>query len=345
LSDRRTPLVLRYGALGDMVMTTPALRALAARHGAPCAVAALGGWVPQLFRGLPFVGEIATVRSRKAPYWFSPDQWRLVDFLRRFRGHPVYLLVGDVRSAALAARAGLAATASVFALGTLPNEHQVDNQRRVCGFGADGYDRVPELATSAEELAAARAFLAAEAGAAPVVLVHAGNKKTMGGGWRKRSRNLKHWPVERWVETVRAVLAHQPEARVLLTGSPGEQELVAGIVAACGDPRATSIAGRTGLRQLLGLLRLAHSMISVDTGPAHAAAAVGCPLVVLFGQTDPRTNGPISRSSPVAIVTGPPGAPALDGEAGWAAHHSMDGVAVAQVVAAWKGLGSAQVGP
>ncbi len=328
-----------------MVMTVPALRALASRHGAQCAVAAIGGWVPQLYRGLPFVGEIATVRSRKAPYWFSPDQWRLVDFLRRFRGHPVYLMVGDERSAALAVRAGLAATASIFALGTLPNEHQVDNQRRVCGFAADGYDRVPELLSSAEERAAARAFLTAEAGAAPVVLVHAGNKKTMGGGWRKRSRNLKEWPTNRWVETVRAVLVHKPEARVLLTGSMGEQELVAGIVTACGDPRVTSIAGRTGLRQLLALLRLAHSMISVDTGPAHAAAAVGCPLVVLFGQTDPRTNGPLSRSSPVAVVTGPPGAPAPDGEAGWAAHHHMDGISVAQVVEAWWGLSSAQPGP
>jgi ADP-heptose:LPS heptosyltransferase len=161
----------------------------------------------------------------------------------------------------------------------------------------------------------------------------------MRGGWRKRSGNHKDWPAERWVETVRAVLAHQPEARVLLTGSAGEQELVAGIVAACGDQRVASIAGRTGLRQLLALLRLAHSMISVDTGPAHAAAAVGCPLTVLFGQTDPRTNGPISRSSPVAVVTGPPGAPTPDGEAGWAAHHHMDGISVAQVVEAWKALG------
>jgi ADP-heptose:LPS heptosyltransferase len=62
-----------------------------------------------------------------------------------------------------------------------------------------------------------------------------------------------------------------------------------------------------GLRLLFALCEAAHSMISVDTGPAHAAAALGLPLVVMFGAESQRFWLPRSLSgSPVIGVGGPP---------------------------------------
>ena len=136
-----------------------------------------------------------------------------------------------------------------------------------------------------------------------------------------------------------AVRAHLPNAQVLITGTASEARMTIPIADSCADARVRSIAGLTPLRRLLALLRLAHSLISVDTGPAHAAAALGCPLVVLFGQTDPRTNRPVAARSPVTVVTGPPGAPALDGEPGWRAHHHMTGISPEAVIDAWRSLG------
>jgi ADP-heptose:LPS heptosyltransferase len=107
------PLIIRFGALGDMVLTTPTLRALAARHGQPCAIACIGGWVRTLYQGLPYVGSVTTIASRGAPYLFSPDQWRLVATLRRFRSSPTYLLDGDQKSTWLAAHAGLTLAGSM----------------------------------------------------------------------------------------------------------------------------------------------------------------------------------------------------------------------------------------
>jgi heptosyltransferase-2/heptosyltransferase-3 len=327
---------MRWGALGDMVLITPLLRALAQRHGAPCEVVCLGAWVPALFRGLPSVGGIHAIGSRKTPYWMSPEQWRLKRTLAGLRGHPFYLLAGDADSGALARRAGMTVTASIHGAGHVPNEHQVDNQARVAGFPAAGYDRRPQLVVGDDERAACRAWLGALVGDAPVVLLHAGNKKTM--GWRRRGGDLKSWPVERWAAVARGVLAHQPRCVVLLTGAPGERQMTDHIVAAVGDPRCRSIAGETPLRRLLALLTIAHSTISVDTGPAHAAAALGCPLTVLFGATDPRINGPVPTTAPVAIVTGPEDAPVLDGEAAWAAHHHMEAIGADAVLAAWRGM-------
>jgi ADP-heptose:LPS heptosyltransferase len=67
------------------------------------------------------------------------------------------------------------------------------------------------------------------------------------------------------------------------------------------------------LRRLFALCERSHNMISVDTGPAHAAAAVGLPLVVLFGAYPSRVWQPRSAvGSPVIGVGGPPVASRLD---------------------------------
>jgi heptosyltransferase-2/heptosyltransferase-3 len=69
-------------------------------------------------------------------------------------------------------------------------------------------------------------------------------------------------------------------------------------------------------------------MISVDTGPAHAAAAMGCPLVVLFARIDPRLYAPTPTTAAVRIIL-PPGS---DLSA------PMTTIAPDTVVAAWRNL-------
>lgn len=332
------PLLIRFGALGDLVMAIPAMRALAARHLRPCAVVAHGLWAPALLAGLPFVGAVHVLPSRRAPYWLSPAQWRLVRTLRQQRGGPAWLLESDAKSEGLCARAGLHLAGSLRAAGFRDDEHQVDLHRRVLGLAGDpAYRRDPELAVAEAERSACRAWLAALGlGAAAPVVVHPGNKRTQRGS----ASNHKGWPAERWIATIRAVRAALPAHPVVVTGTPGEAAMTAGLAAAVADPMVRSVAGQTPLRRLLALLALAHSCISVDTGPAHAAAALGCPLVVLFGRTDPRVNGPIAARSPVRIVTGPPGAPEPPGEAGWWRHHDMAGIASDAVAEAWRGLGA-----
>jgi ADP-heptose:LPS heptosyltransferase len=75
---------------------------------------------------------------------------------------------------------------------------------------------------------------------------------------------------------------------------------------------AVGVAGDT-LREFFALCESAHSMVSVDTGPAHAAAALGLPLVVLYGAHSPQHWLPRSRTrSPVLGVRGPPPATRVD---------------------------------
>jgi ADP-heptose:LPS heptosyltransferase len=76
---------------------------------------------------------------------------------------------------------------------------------------------------------------------------------------------------------------------VVLWG-PGEQEVASRIVALSGG--AAMLAPPTGIGDLLALAREARIVLSGDTGPLHLAAAVGAPIVALFGPTDPARNGP-----------------------------------------------------
>ena len=330
------PLLVRFGALGDLILCTPLLRALAARAGQPCDVVAHGRWSPEVLRHLPFVGEVVCLPSRKSPYWFSPDQWRLAAWLRARAPSPLYVLETDAKSQALVRRAGLTPTGTLASLPHLPNEHVVDHHARCAGLSGAEYARGAELRVDAEELAACDAWLAGLGLAGrELVLIQPGNKRTMKG--KAGVRDLKFWPEERWVETIRGVLAARPAAHVLVIGSDAETYVTEPIAATVADPRCRSLAGQLPLRRLFALFTRAHSLISVDTGPAHAAAALDCPVVVLFGKTDPRRNRPVSRSAPVVVVTGPPGASEPDTVAGWAETHDMEGIAPTAVLAAWMG--------
>jgi len=59
------------------------------------------------------------------------------------------------------------------------------------------------------------------------------------------------------------------------------------------------------LRTFFALCERAHGAISLDTGPAHVAAALGIPLVVLYGAQSPRRWLPRSPGSPVVAIGGP----------------------------------------
>ncbi len=103
------------------------------------------------------------------------------------------------------------------------------------------------------------------------------------------------WPTKMWsAEFFGAVidgLVTQWDARVVLTGAPSAGDMAGRIIASCARP-PVSLVGRTGLRELAELLRRAAVVICPDTGAMHLAAAVGTPVVALFGPTAPWRTGP-----------------------------------------------------
>ena len=104
------------------------------------------------------------------------------------------------------------------------------------------------------------------------------------------------WPNKRWPAARLAVVAIELRARHGLTSvvlwGPGEEALAQAVAATSAG--AALVAPKTSIADLVALARGAAIMISGDTGPMHVATAVGTPLVGIFGPTRPVRNGPLS---------------------------------------------------
>jgi heptosyltransferase-1 len=103
----------------------------------------------------------------------------------------------------------------------------------------------------------------------------------------------KRWPADRFGE-VAAFLSEVRRLVPIVVWGPGEELLARAVVAASGG--AARLAPPTRLDDLLALARAARLMVSGDTGPLHVATAAGTPTVAIFGPTDPDRNGPWSAA-------------------------------------------------
>jgi len=99
----------------------------------------------------------------------------------------------------------------------------------------------------------------------------------------------KRWPPERF-GALAAALRDRTGLRSLVTWGPSERELANAVVSASAG--AASLAPATSVSDLAVLMREAALVVAGDTGPLHIAAAMGTPLVGLYGPTWPERNGP-----------------------------------------------------
>jgi heptosyltransferase-1 len=102
------------------------------------------------------------------------------------------------------------------------------------------------------------------------------------------------WPNKRWPAEKFGELAASLRARVglpsVITWGPSERELADAV--ATSSSGAATLAPETSVSDLAVLMREAALVVSGDTGPLHIAAAMGTPLVGLYGPTWPERNGP-----------------------------------------------------
>jgi ADP-heptose:LPS heptosyltransferase len=336
------PLVVRCGAFGDVVMVTTMIRLLGARYGSPVDVVGSGGWTPALLQNEPALGHLQMLTSRNTPYLLCPSQWALVRWLRQRGRGPVYLCDTNPQMRGLLDRGRVHRDDIVE---RLPSDDERDGVTRlwpdrwismgqrnpphaypVRDVDASAY-RLPRLIVTDADRHECAQWRGDKRLQGPLVLFQPGNKRTHKRGSIATRQHPKFWPPGCWAEVAQAVWSKLPDAQVLLCGSPLEHAVLEEIrTASGGDPRMHNLARELPIPRLLALIEQAHSMVSVDTGPAHAAAALGCPLVVLFGAASPQKWRPLG---PGAILT-------LGGEKG--EESRVSDIPVESVIAGWQGL-------
>jgi len=333
------PLLVRFGAMGDMVMMTTLVAALSARHGCPVDILSSGPWTRPLLAGQPGVGTIYILKNRSLPFLLSKEQRTLVETLRQRGAGPTWYCDNDERGMKLLQRAGFEPTL-ICRASQLPmrdGEHLVDYWQRFASENPPAARALPRLdarlkepqllvpAGDVEELdrwLGERNLLGRQ-----LLLVQAGNKRTMRRGLRRRPSNTKWWPETRWAAVLQALAQLHPQAAILMLGVPQEHALNEQIIALAGIRNALNLACDLPIPRLVALQARASALVSVDTGPAHTAAAVGCPVLVLFGVADPVRIVPRGEAAPVRHLVGR----AADGP-------SILAITVEQVLDAWQEL-------
>jgi lipopolysaccharide heptosyltransferase II len=107
----------------------------------------------------------------------------------------------------------------------------------------------------------------------------------------------KRWPAERFAEAA-ARLAEETGVRIIVVGTEEDRELARSICQRVGE-QALDWTGRTSLVELAALFARSALLLTNDSGPMHLAAALGTPLVAVFGPTDPGRTGPYSDEAVV----------------------------------------------
>jgi len=299
-------LVRATNWLGDAVMTTPALAAV--REGFPDAriVLLARPLVAELFRHHPDVDEVM-VYERPGRHEGALGRLRLAGEVRRRRFDGALLLQNAFDAALIAflgripERAGYPTDGRRILL-TLPvpltpgilERHEVEYY--LCLLDGLGIPRPVPAAlklTVTEEEGEAMATRLASLGigrGAPIVTINPG--ATYG--------SAKRWYPDRFAAVADA-LSEEWGAAVVIVGSTAEAPLAGEIEAATRNP-PVNLAGKTTVRELMALLSLSSFLVTNDSGPMHIGAALGVPLVAIFGPTDWRRTSPWSKRAKVVRV-------------------------------------------
>lgn len=155
-----------------------------------------------------------------------------------------------------------------------------------------------ELYVAAEDQRTVERWLGTAPAGMRLIGMHAG----YGPRARKRknqTQRLKGWDAGNFVRLARMLV--ERGFTIVLTGSAEDREDAERMAAELPAPRF-QFAGRTTVGQLAAVIRQCEALVSVDSGPAHMAAALAVPLVVLWGPSRLEQVRPVSSRSPVCVV-------------------------------------------
>ncbi len=291
----RRILVRQVNWVGDAVLTLPALVALAHRFPQAEITLLVKPWVRGIFAGQAAVDRILEYRSGDAHRGIT-GRWRLARALRAEQFDLAVMLPNSLDAAlvpwlaAIPLRVGRPTDCRSWLLthpvaeGPVPpGRHQVERYLDIVrAFGGDG-EASPRLVATAEARQRGGQLLE-DHGIAPGDLVVAVNPGSIYG-------SAKRWPVERFA-AVADGLADRSGVRIALIGSEREHPILERVAAEMRRP-VVKLGGRTDLGTLVGVLERASLLLTNDTGAMHIAAALGTPVLAVFGPTDVRTTGPL----------------------------------------------------
>lgn len=302
-------LIIKPSSLGDIVLALPALAAL--RKSFPDAQIT---WLirpefASLLKNHPHVTALSIFdRKFLGKAWFHPRAFvSLISFIRRLRQSKfdaVIDLQGLFRTASLAwlsgcrKRFGMANTrelAHIFYTHKVPRDPD-------CIHLVDYYLKIVQTITGSKDQARFLFPHDPDADSSVSALLRTHNIKfdnyavLIPGS----AHSDKCWPIRRFAELADRIASHF-HFSIAATGTESEKDTVESLKNLANIPIA-NLAGQTSLTELIALLKAAKLVVTNDTGPGHIAAALGTPMVMIFGRSNPARVAPYQRPQSVVAI-------------------------------------------
>lgn len=287
--------------VGDAIMALPALRAVRERFPEAQIAILARPYVAEIYRGQGICDELIAYDGNGAHRGFAGRE-RLARELRGRRFDTALLLQNAFDAAWMAWRAGIPERIGYARDGRsllltravpVPQEGEIPAHEKFyylellvrAGWIAEWRDDAHIALRVTEDERRRGAMTLAEAGARSSAL-----RIAVGAGASYGS--AKCWPPERFAAAINQVQSDM-DADVILFGTAGEAAVSAAIREKLRKP-PIDLAGRTTIGDLPGLLSQCHLFLGNDSGAMHVAAAVGLPVIAIFGPTDPLGTAPVT---------------------------------------------------
>ncbi|NDJ61131.1 MAG: WecB/TagA/CpsF family glycosyltransferase [Chloroflexi bacterium] len=318
MPDAPRILVVQIADIGDLILSTPALSALRERHPDAHITLLTTPHSAPILAGLDLVDAILTFErgALTRPRHLPRDLRRAVALARRLRRgrfdvtiflHHFSTRAGSLKFAGIAAaagspqRVGLDNGQAGFLTQRLPDHgfgarHQAQYWLDLVALlGADSTPRPAQIAR--DDQAADRLLPGSDAADRLRVAIHTGS-----GGYSRARR----WSPESFAAVAAARIGHDG-AQIILVGGPGDDSAAVTAAMRSADlDHLVDLTGQTSLAALAGVLARCDLCIGADSGVLHAAAAVGLPVVAIFGPSNHAAWHPWTPTSAHRVVRSAP---------------------------------------
>lgn len=286
-------LVVSSTAIGDTLLSTPAIKAVRKRYPEAKIIALFNKSNMELFEDNPNINGIVPFYGAYKRYFATIRE------LKKYRFDLALIFHGNEPQTT-----PLCYLSGARFIMKLPNKNQynflLSNREPITTWDDMGHGITGRLMTAAlagcpvDDPRMELFFKKSDLDGAEEFLCKEGVKKDniLIGFQAGASTVSRQWFPERFMQLGKRLLEAYPSSRIVLTGSPNEAALCDKIKKGIGNGVIVS-AGRLKLRQAAALIKRLNVFVTGDTGPMHIAIATGTPVVALYAVADPARTGPL----------------------------------------------------
>jgi len=294
MENVRHILIIHQGAIGDFIVSLPAIGSFRQRY--PDAAIEIWGYpaILQLVEGRFYADRIASIDRKEIAPFYSDNATLDAELVARFKQFDLIIIFGGQQQKPLLQNLRKIRVKEVHSITALPPEagidHIIDYQlSQLLPLGYELPDKIPRLFPNESDVTqASDLFSKRQPGSkSRTVAMH------IGGGSKK-----KVWSPGCFAQ-LSEKLIEEDSAEIIVPLGPADEEVAQEYFNLIDSDAVNHITGLP-LNQLAALLKKCSLYLGNDSGITHLAAAVGTPVVALFGPTDPRVWGP--RGDTVSIV-------------------------------------------